>query len=53
MSVRARQTQRRFSAVETLVVGVMAGFATLAPLDAQALPLFARQTGQNLSLIHI
>ena len=52
MSVRARQTQRRFSAVETLVVGVMAGFATLAPLDAQALPLFARQTGQNCVSCH-
>jgi hypothetical protein len=52
MFVLARKIQRRLMALVTFASGVMAAFATLVPLDAQALPAFARQTGQNCVSCH-
>lgn len=52
MFVLARQIRRRLPEVAALASGMMVFFAMLAPLDAQALPLFARQTGQNCVACH-
>ncbi len=52
MSVPVTQIRRRLSAGATLASGAMVIFSMLAPLDAQALPLFARQTGQNCVSCH-
>ncbi|MCK9380951.1 MAG: cytochrome C [Sulfuritalea sp.] len=47
-----KKIQHRLLAVATLASGAFAISATLVPLDAQALPLFARQTGQNCVSCH-
>ena len=52
MSLLAKMVQRRIVKVGGLVAGLSALFATLAPMDAQALPAFARQTGQNCVSCH-
>ena len=52
MYVLAGKIRRRVSAVATLASGAMAIFAMLVPVEAQALPLFARQTGQNCVSCH-
>jgi hypothetical protein len=36
----------------TFVVGLMLAFASLWPIESSALPLFARQTGQNCQACH-
>ncbi len=48
----SRQTLRRFLKVWTLVLGSLSGLAIFAPMEAQALPVFARQTGQNCVACH-
>ncbi|MCX7168709.1 MAG: cytochrome C [Proteobacteria bacterium] len=52
MSVFIQQKQRRFRAVSRIVVGGLSAMALFSVLDAQALPLFARQTGQNCVACH-
>ena len=48
----AKKIRRSFLKITTLASGLMATFLMLATLDAQALPLFARQTGQNCVACH-
>lgn len=44
--------QRSILRIMALVFGVLGGTATIFPLEAQAIPLFARQTGQNCVACH-
>lgn len=46
------QIQRWRFSVEALALGLMAAATILLPLDAQAVPSFARQTGQNCVACH-
>lgn len=52
MSLPINQFQRWRLALAKLALGLMAIFTILVPLDAQALPAFARQTGQNCVACH-
>ena len=52
MSLLAKLIPAKSAKVGGLVAGLSALFATLAPMDAQALPAFARQTGQNCVSCH-
>ena len=52
MSVMARRIRHRLFELVSFACVVLAASATLAPPDAQALPLFARQTGQNCVSCH-
>ena len=52
MSFLANQIQRWRLGIEALAVGLAAVFTLMAPLDAHALPSFARQTGQNCVACH-
>ena len=52
MSFFARQTHLRRWQVTTLAMGSLLGLAVLFSQDAQALPAFARQTGQNCVSCH-
>ena len=48
----AKHIGRSFLKIAALASGVIATLAMLVPLDAQALPAFARQTGQNCVACH-
>lgn len=52
MSLLVKQIQLRLLGVVKLALGLMTVFTILVPLDAQALPSFARQTGQNCVACH-
>jgi hypothetical protein len=52
MSFFARQTRLPLWQVTTLAIGSFLGLSILLPQDAQALPAFARQTGQNCVSCH-
>ena len=52
MSTTMRLIQAGRPKVAALALGLMAIVAILLPLDAQALPSFARQTGQNCVACH-
>src|ERR1017187_4578469 len=52
MSFIAGSMQRRLPKFWTLALGMLAGTALLASMDARALPTFARQTGQNCVSCH-
>lgn len=52
MSLLINKYQRWRMGVEALALGLMAVFTILVPLDAQAVPSFARQTGQNCVACH-
>lgn len=52
MPLPAKRVQRRLMEVGGFVAGLMLLLAGLAPMDAQALPVFARQTGQNCVSCH-
>src|SRR5664279_4927145 len=52
MSVLANQIQRKLWKIARLASGLLATIIVLTPLDAQALPTFARQTGQNCVACH-
>ena len=52
MFIIENKIRRSFLKVATFVSGLMVAFVMLEPLDAQALPLFARQTGQSCVTCH-
>ena len=52
MSLLAKRFQHGIKEVVGFVSVLTAAFAVLLPLDAQALPAFARQTGQNCVACH-
>lgn len=52
MSLLVNQFQHWRLRIEALALGLMAVFTILVPLDAQAVPSFARQTGQNCVACH-
>jgi hypothetical protein len=52
MFLIAKQIRRRLLDILTPALALIAVFTVLAPLDAQALPAFARQTGQNCVSCH-
>jgi hypothetical protein len=52
MSSLKKHVHRWGLQVQALILGLMAIFTILLPLDAQALPAFARQTGQNCVACH-
>ena len=52
MSVFAYPTQRKSLEIVRFASGLLTAFIALIPLDAQALPAFARQTGQNCVACH-
>ena len=52
MLVITNKIRRGFLNVAPLAAGLTAAFVILSPLNAQALPLFARQTGQNCLACH-
>ena len=52
MSVLANRIQRRFLEIAQFASGLMTVFIILMPQNAQALPAFARQTGQNCVSCH-
>jgi len=52
MSLILELIQRRLPKVMTLFMGIASIASLMAPLDAQALPVFARQTGQNCVACH-
>jgi len=52
MSLLAKKLHRRFLKIWTIALGLVVAVTILAPLDAQALPTFARQTGQNCVACH-
>ena len=49
---RTENAQGWLAGAATVISGLLLLIGTLAPLDAQALPLFARQTGQNCLACH-
>jgi hypothetical protein len=52
MPLLANKSQRWRLGAEAFALGLMAIVTILLPLDAQALPSFARQTGQNCMACH-
>lgn len=52
MSLLVQKIQRRLLSLATVALGLATVFTILLPLDAQALPSFARQTGQNCVACH-
>ena len=52
MSFFARPTRLRLWQVPTLTAACVLGLSIVLPQDAQALPVFARQTGQNCVSCH-
>jgi hypothetical protein len=52
MSMVAKRFQHGIQTVVGFVSALTAAFVVLLPLDAQALPAFARQTGQNCVACH-
>ena len=52
MSLSTKSVQHGLMGGGGLVAGLMVLFTSLAPMDAQALPAFARQTGQNCVSCH-
>jgi len=52
MTMPSKQIQRRFTEAARFASGLMVAFTILTPLDAQALPAFARQTGQKCVACH-
>ena len=52
MSMLANQTQQRLLEIARFISGLIACFILLVPQEAQALPAFARQTGQNCVSCH-
>src|SRR5665647_1564635 len=52
MSLLAKRFQHGIKEVVGFVSALTAAFVVLLPLDAQALPAFARQTGQNCVACH-
>src|ERR1035437_2601622 len=52
MSVLANRTQRWLFEIARFSLGLLVFFIALAPIEAQALPAFARQTGQNCVACH-
>jgi len=52
MSLLAKRFQRRLLGLAKLAMGLMAMITILLPQEAQAVPAFARQTGQNCVACH-
>lgn len=52
MFVLARQIKDRLTEIARCSLGLGLALVTLVPMDAQALPIFARQTGQNCVACH-
>lgn len=52
MFSKLKRIQHRRGGIGLLALGLMAVFTILAPQSAQALPAFARQTGQNCVACH-
>ncbi len=52
MSLSEKRMQRRLLEAGGLVAGLVGVLASLLPMQAQALPIFARQTGQNCVACH-
>jgi len=52
MSVLVKQIRPRLMEIAGFALGLLAAFVALVPLEAQALPAFARQTGQNCVACH-
>ncbi|WP_296446529.1 cytochrome C [Rhodoferax sp. UBA5149] len=52
MSLLAKRFQRRLLGLAKLAMGLVAMFTIFLPQEAQAVPAFARQTGQNCVACH-
>jgi len=50
--MHTHKSMRRLLDFQLLAFGVMAAFALLLPMESQAVPAFARQTGQNCVACH-
>jgi hypothetical protein len=52
MAARAKSSRTSFAVISALIQGAVAVLAALMPLTVNALPAFARQTGQNCVACH-